>query len=524
MNRIFCILIMFVSAVTGYASGQKDDATREAIRLYEISGKYYDEQKYDSAVITGEQALPLLRKKNLTDELTDELSILAVCCSRQSDYDKALRYAKECNAMDRASGDKEMISSSLNTIGAIYMDLKQPKEALTYILEALKLAEEINHRARIAIYCGAAAETELSMNHFDAANKYIDRAIELEREDGRDLKLRVRLAQKAAILIGMKKKQQALEIFDSIIPFFRNAGNRQSLAISLNKAGHILLDMSKAKDVNENIRKQQVQKAVAYFREGASLCREMGNPYNELQARNGLYKALWTLNPDSAQRELEIFNQLKDSLYNSKSSELLAKYNAEFGNDLLMDENTSVKRSRVYIFIISAVLLLVAIVVVVRQRQLAVLQRQRLGEVTMSLDELRQRYERLACQHNAETDGNGQVQTELSAQDKDFLLQTMNIITEQIESNNVNVDELAQEMAMSPSQFRRRLIAVTGETPQTYITNIRMQKARYLLDTQPELPILNIAMHCGYDEQSNFTRAFKRFFGVTPREYLLEKH
>jgi AraC-like DNA-binding protein len=100
----------------------------------------------------------------------------------------------------------------------------------------------------------------------------------------------------------------------------------------------------------------------------------------------------------------------------------------------------------------------------------------------------------------------------------------MNIITEQIESNNVNVDELAQEMAMSPSQFRRRLIAVTGETPQTYITNIRMQKARYLLDTQPELPILNIAMHCGYDEQSNFTRAFKRFFGVTPREYLLEKH
>ena len=29
--------------------------------------------------------------------------------------------------MDRASGDKEMISSSLNTIGAIYVDLKQPQ-------------------------------------------------------------------------------------------------------------------------------------------------------------------------------------------------------------------------------------------------------------------------------------------------------------------------------------------------------------------------------------------------------------
>lgn len=59
--------------------------------------------------------------------------------------------------------------------------------------------------ARIAMYCGAAAETELSMSHFDAALRYIERAIRLEREDGRQMKLRVRLAQKAAILLGMKQ-------------------------------------------------------------------------------------------------------------------------------------------------------------------------------------------------------------------------------------------------------------------------------------------------------------------------------
>ena len=89
--------------------------------MYEASGRYYDNQQYDSAVILGERALPLLRQKGMKDEEADELSILSVCCMRQSDYDKALRYAKACYQLDHASGDAERISSSLNTIGSIYV-------------------------------------------------------------------------------------------------------------------------------------------------------------------------------------------------------------------------------------------------------------------------------------------------------------------------------------------------------------------------------------------------------------------
>ena len=240
----------------------------------------------------------------------------------------------------------------------------------------------------------------------------------------------------------------------------------------------------------------------------------MDNPYNEMQARRGLYQALWTLNPDSARIELEAFNLLKDSLYNNASAETLARYNAEFGVDELQEENTSVRRSRIYIVIVGAILLLVAIVLVLRQRKLTALQRKRLGDVSMTLDELRQRYENLTA-----SDENGNADDVLSEQDKDFLTKTMSTITEQLEENRVNVDELASALAMSTSQFRRRLTALTGETPQNYITNIRMQKARHLLDTHPELTVLEVALQCGYDDQSSFTRAFKRFFGITPSEY-----
>lgn len=517
LAKLILTLILFTASIAvGAAPGNKSQGKQavnrqEAMRLYEASGSYYEEQLYDSAVIIGEQALPLLRQLGMTDEVADELSILAVCTSRQSDYHKALRYAKECNAMDRASGDKEMISSSLNTIGAIYVDAKQPQEGLKYILEALQLAEEINHRARIAMYCGAAAETELSMSHFDAALRYIERAIRLEREDGRQMKLRVRLAQKAAILLGMKQHQEALAIFDSIIPYFRHEGNRQSLAISLNKVGHTLLSMSREQGCADAEKRRLERQAVPYLREAVSLCHEMGNPYNEMHARDGLYQALWTISPDSARLELERFDLLKDSLYNNGAADLLARYNAEFGNTRLTEENTSVHRSRTIILIVCLALLAVAVTLVVMLRRRSALQRRRLSEVTMTLDELRQRYE------NERADR----QQELSARDKDFLSRTMVIIAEQIENNSVNVDALASQMAMSTTQFRNRLKAITGETPQAYITNIRMQKARQLLDNcTPQTTILDIAMSCGYEDQGAFTRAFKRFYGVTPTDYL----
>lgn len=64
------------------------------------------------------------------------------------------------------------------------------------------------------------------------------------------------------------------------------------------------------------------------------------------------------------------------------------------------------------------------------------------------------------------------------------------------------------------------LLAVAGVLVVRQRRLIALQKARHLLDTTPDMPILDVAKGCGYDDQSSFTRAFKRFFGVTPSDYL----
>ena len=97
---------------------------------------------------------------------------------------------------------------------------------------------------------------------------------------------------------------------------------------------------------------------------------------------------------DSARMEVERLHRLKDSLYNKASAEAQAKYNAEFGNDQLQEENHFVSRSRIYIIIISILLLGVGCWVLVRQRRLIALQKRRLSEDTKTLEELQLQYGR----------------------------------------------------------------------------------------------------------------------------------
>ena len=89
-----------------------------------------------------------------------------------------------------------------------------------------------------------------------------------------------------------------------------------------------------------------------------------------------------------------------------------------------------------------------------------------------------------------------------------------------VQEGRIDVAAIATEMAMSMTPFRRRFTALLGDRPQAYIGRLRMERARRLIDEHPELNISEVALKCGFDDKSNFTRAFKHVHGITPSEYL----
>jgi len=77
---------------------------------------------------------------------------------------------------------------------------------------------------------------------------------------------------------------------------------------------------------------------------------------------------------------------------------------------------------------------------------------------------------------------------------------------------------LAQEAGLSPFHFLRTFERVTGVTPHQYILRARLREAAMRL-ADPEAKVLDIAFDCGFGDLSNFNRAFRAEFGVSPRAY-----
>lgn len=77
--------------------------------------------------------------------------------------------------------------------------------------------------------------------------------------------------------------------------------------------------------------------------------------------------------------------------------------------------------------------------------------------------------------------------------------------------------DLARETGLSARQLERLFRAHLGESPARYYLNLRLAHARRLL-TQSSMPILSIALACGFVSASHFTKCYGERFARTPSQ------
>jgi AraC family transcriptional regulator len=85
-------------------------------------------------------------------------------------------------------------------------------------------------------------------------------------------------------------------------------------------------------------------------------------------------------------------------------------------------------------------------------------------------------------------------------------------------SEEISLATLAELVNLSLFHFARAFKQSFGVPPHRYHSARRMDRARSLLQT-PTLSVTQIGAQTGFRETSSFTRAFRRFTGVTPTEY-----
>mgnify|MGYP003333688959 CR=1 FL=1 len=114
----------------------------------------------------------------------------------------------------------------------------------------------------------------------------------------------------------------------------------------------------------------------------------------------------------------------------------------------------------------------------------------------------------------------------LLQRDLDWLEDIKSIVEKSIENESLSVELLAEKVFLSSRQLNRKLKLLTGLSPSKFIREVKLERARSLLEKGDFISISEVALRSGFENHSNFSVVFKTRFGKSPRAYtntILEK-
>lgn len=113
-------------------------------------------------------------------------------------------------------------------------------------------------------------------------------------------------------------------------------------------------------------------------------------------------------------------------------------------------------------------------------------------------------------------------EVQMKSPDDKLLERIMAVINKNISNADLSVDFIADEVGISRVHLHRKMKELTGQTPHDFIRNIRLKQAANLLTNQ-NVNITEVMYACGFNNAASFSTIFKKFYGMSPREYMNER-
>lgn len=110
---------------------------------------------------------------------------------------------------------------------------------------------------------------------------------------------------------------------------------------------------------------------------------------------------------------------------------------------------------------------------------------------------------------------------EVLCSDRMLVDKATSIIEQHLNDKSFVVDLLATKLGMSTSSLYRKLKALTNQSPTEFVRYIRLKRAVKLMN-EGNSNVDEVGCAVGFNSHSYFTSSFKKQFGMTPSDYLLE--
>lgn len=106
----------------------------------------------------------------------------------------------------------------------------------------------------------------------------------------------------------------------------------------------------------------------------------------------------------------------------------------------------------------------------------------------------------------------------LYVSETDVIIKAKRYMADHYEDAELSLSQVAEYVELNEKYFTNRFTKETGETFSSYLTALRMQKAKELLRTT-SFKVYEISEMVGYHNVEHFNRVFKKMNKVTPASY-----
>lgn len=85
-------------------------------------------------------------------------------------------------------------------------------------------------------------------------------------------------------------------------------------------------------------------------------------------------------------------------------------------------------------------------------------------------------------------------------------------------SEKISLDRIAENMYLSTFYISKIFKSETGDAPIRHLINIRLEKAKEILEQNPGMSIKEVAARVGYEDAYHFSKQFKKHYGISPSQ------
>jgi AraC-like DNA-binding protein len=457
-----------------------------------------------------EEALQISRQIKFPSGEGGASRYIAIYYNGKGSFDQAIEFIYKALLIFERIHDFRGIARSYQTIGSIHrakLDFAKSKE---FYLKAIDAFQKVNDQKNIGGTYTAIGALHITFEKFDLALEYILKSLEITKTINDKLGISQNYTNLAIIYTNQNKYKEALSCFEKSIPIFEEMNYKLGIAVNFDGMGDLYTLMGNYDKAESCLLKAlRVSKEIGF----KSTIEMVYSKLSFLEKTRGHFK--------EALEYSELESKYQDSLYTEENAtqvaEMETRYETEKKNQTiqLLERDKRIQQLWTNIFVITSILLfIVSMVIYFFQRYREQKNRRifnlEIDNLIAQRNELSEKYKEALA-----------VGTEKNVESHDQLLlkKAIEVIEANISDTLFGVEQMADKISMSRTSLHRKLKAITGFPPSELIRNIRLRKAASLLRSQSN-SVTQISIAVGFEDQSYFSKSFKKQFGVPPSEYL----